>query len=471
MANPRIDIDITADSSGARREFDKAGDGFGKFKDGVDKAAKGATVAAGGILAIGVVALDAAKDAERAATTVDRVFGAAADSVDTFASHAADTVGVSAREYESLAASLGVAMTGIGLDVDTAASKTNDLLTVAGDMALALGVDVPAATDALGAAMRGEMDALQNFGIAVSDADVQAGLAAKGITDPATGLAPAIGSAQYQQELLNQILEKSGAVYGGYRAETDTTAERQQNLTAKWDDAVTKLGTALIPVLDTGADKLEDVVTWIDKNSDAIVAWLPYVGGAIAAVWALNWALAANPIVLWTTLIVIAIGAIIIFRDQITSFINGALQNLENALGSSDWWGTQLQEALGALGLAGADFEETINNISDALSGLWGWFQRQWTLTLPSVPLAPAAAGFGAAPAGFTVAPFTVAPAAGLMAARAGFDVAGVVASAGAAAAPINITVNGAVDPDATARQIEQLLRRRGRRTGSVIPA
>jgi hypothetical protein len=260
-------------------------------------------------------------------------------------------------------------------------------------------------------------------------------------------------------------------VYGGYRAETDTTAERQQNLTAKWDDAIAKLGEELLPVLDTAADKLEDVVTWIDNNSDAIVAWLPYVFGAIGAIWALNWALAANPIVLWTTLIVIAIGAIIIFRDQITSFINGALQNLEDALGSSDWWGTQLQEALGALGLAGEDFATTIDNVSSALSGLWGWFSRNWSFSLPSVPLVPAASSFGAGPAGFSVAPFSLAPAAGLSAARAGFaPVAGVVSSAGVTVAPVNITVNGAVDPDATARQIEQLLRRRGRRTGSVVP-
>jgi hypothetical protein len=452
--NPKIQIDIVADGSDARKEVDKTAGAFDKFGKGLDKAAGWAGGAGLALVGFGAIAVDAAKDAELAATSVDRAFGTAADKVHAFADNAATAVGISSAEYESLAATFGTAVQGMGLSAEEAATKTDGLLVAAGDLALAAGTDVPTAASALGAALRGEFDALSEFGVQVNDATVLAGLAAKGITDPATGLAPAIGSAQYQQELLNQVMGLSGTTYSGYRAETDTTAEHTDTMTASFEDAKAKLGEALLPMLEDAATKLTDVAKWIDDNSDAIEAWIPWVAAAAGAVWALNWALAANPIVLWSTAILIAVGAAIIFRREIADFLYNALTNLNDLLGSGDWWGTQFQEALGALGLSAADFGETINNVSSAMSGLWGWFSKNWTFTLPVIGIPSVSLpGTSSAPSGLV----------------AGRSLAAGPTAVPVAAAGTHITIQAGVgDPDAIARAVQRVLTGRSRRSGAV---
>lgn len=468
-SKPKIEIEITADSTDARRDIDKTGGMFDKFKDNAKSAGVGMLGAVGGVVALGVSFADSAADAERASTTVQRVFGDAAGAVEDFARDAAQNVGVSTQAYDDMAGKIGTSLKGMGLDTQTAATKTNDLLVAAGDMALALGIDVPTAAEAMSAGLRGEFDALSEFGVNVSDASVQAGLAAKGISGP-EGMDTAAYNAAYQQELLNQVLAGVGSVYGGYRAETDTTTERTDLMKASFENAKTELGNELLPMLQTGAEKLQDFIGWVTTNKEAIKLWVPIIAGAALAVWALNWALAANPIVLWTTLLLLAGAAIYIFREDIYNWGISALTAMNDALSSGDWWNTQFQEVLGALGLSAEDFSTTIDNISTALSNLWDWFSRQWSFSLPSVPLAPG--GLNSAPAGFTVSTLSTVPAVGARSLAAGALGAPTLAGnvgVTAAGAPVVINVNGALDPDAVARQIERLLRGRSRRQGSVL--
>lgn len=451
--NPKIQIDIVADGSDARKEVDKTKGAFDKFGKGLDKASGWAGGAGLALAGFGVIAVDAAKDAELAATSVDRAFGDAAGKVHAFADNAAESVGISTAEYESLAATFGTAVQGMGLSAEEAATKTDGLLTAAGDLALAVGTDVPTAASALSGALRGEFDALSEFGVKIDDATVLAGLAAKGITDPVTGLAPAIGSAEYQQELLNQVMGLSGTTYSGYRAETDTTTERTQLMTASFDDAKAKLGEALLPALGWVAEKLTDVAGFIKDNQDAIVAWVPWVAGAAGAVWILNWALAANPIVLWTTATLIAVAAAIYFRREIGDFLYNALNNLNDLLSSGDWWGTQFQEALGALGLSADDFATTIDNISDAMSGLWDWFSKNWTFTLPVIGI-PSVSLPGTTAAGGAVTGRSLA--------------SGAPVGPSTAAGPSIVIQAGVGDPDAIARAVQRVLVGRARRVGPV---
>lgn len=462
-AKPRIDIEITADSSGARSDLDKSGTALDKFKDHAKTAGTAALGAIGGLVALGVGTVDAAADMERASVTVGRVFGDASAAVKSFADTSAQRVGISSEAYLSMAGKIGTSLKGMGLSVDEAALKSDELLVVAGDMALALGTDVPTATEALAAGLRGEFDALSEFGVKVDDATVKAGLAAKGISGP-EGMDQAAYDAAYQQELLNQVLGGAAGVYGGYRSETDTTTERTEALKAEFENTKAMLGEQLLPVFDTAATKLSEFVGWVDDNKEAIVKWLPWVAGAALAVWALNWALAANPIVLVTIGVLAAAAAIYYFREAIYNWAISALTALNDALGSGEWWGTQFQEALGFLGLSADDFATTIDNISSALSDLWGWFSRNWSLSLPSVPLTPPGRSSGGG------GPFavTLAPDVGLRA--AGVEAAGTVPAyaSGGMGAGVIINVSGALDPDAVARQIESILRGRGRRSGSV---
>lgn len=457
--DPKITIDIVADGSAARKDLDKTSSSFESFGKGLDKASGWA---AGGIAAIGglgVVAVNAAKEMERASTTVQRTYGDGAATLQDFAKTAAETAGVSSSSYLEMAAKLGPALAQTGQDMGTMAISADELITTAGNMALAMGTDVPTAADALGAALRGETDALGELGVGIDTTKIQAELLAQGITGP-DGLAPAVGSAEYQQQLLNDILAGSSAVFGNYRAETDTTAEHTETMTAKWDDATTKLGEALLPVLGWVSDALSDGADWIVANKDAIVQWVPYLVAGAAAVWILNWAMAANPVVLLTLAIIALVAVLYYFREEIGK-VAGAVDSFMDAV---DNVVPGLAPVRQVIKFFQSDVTTLYNALIDAagaiqsLIDLWDKLTTTTVAGIPSIPSAPRSSVPGGG--GSFAAPM----------AMAGRSLSAAAMSTGPVSIPTGptIIVQGAVDPDATARQIENLLRRRGRRIGGA---
>lgn len=465
-ARPRIDIEITADSSDARKNIDNSGDALDKFKDKAGKAGAAAAGAVAGLVALGIGTLDSAAAMQRAQTTVSRTFGDATAAVESFAEDSAAAVGISKEAYLTSAAQIGVSLKGMGLSVDEAAAKQHELQVTAGDMALALGTDVPTATEALSAALRGEMDALGNFGVSVDDATVKAGLAAKGISGP-EGMDTAAYEAAYQQELLNQVLVGAGSVYGGYRAETDTTTEKTDALKASFEDTKAELGEQLLPMFDTAMTKLSEFIGWIGQNKEAIYKWLPVIGAAAGAIWLLNFALAANPVVLLALAILALIAVLYIFREDIGKTA-GAIDDFMSVVDNIVPGFAAAREIIKFMS---GDFSTLVTWAGRAASAIqsvidaWEWLT---TTTVPGIPLpaVPQSAGRG----GGTFAALSVAPDVGLRA--AGVEASGAVPAYAAAAFGGGVTiinVTGALDPDAVARQIDGLLRGRSRRAGAVV--
>lgn len=466
-ARPRIDIEITADSSDARKDIDKSGDSLDKFKDHAKTAGVAAAGAVAGLAVLAAGTIDSAAAMERAQVTVARTFGNASTAVEAYADTAAESVGISKEAYLSSAAQIGVSLKGMGLSVDEAAQKQHQLQVTAGDMALALGTDVPTATEALSAALRGEMDALGNFGVQVDDTSVKAGLAAKGISGP-EGMDAAAYEAAYQQELLNQVLGKSGEVFGGYRAETDTTNETTDKLKAQFEDTKAMLGEQLLPVFDTAATKLSEFVTWIGENKDAIIKWLPWIAGAAAAIWILNFAMAANPVVLLALAIIALIAVFIIFKDEIgkaAGAIDAFLDVVDNVVPG-------LAPAREIVKFMSGDFSTLVTwaqRAAGAIQSVIDMWDRLTTTTVPGIPL-PAVPQGRSSGGGGTFAALSLAPDVGLRA--AGVEAAGTVpafASAAFGGGVTIINVTGALDPDAVARQIDGIMRGRDRRAGAVV--
>jgi hypothetical protein len=108
-----------------------------------------------------------------------------------------------------------------------------------------------------------------------------------------------------------------------------------------------------------------------------------------------------------------------------------------------------------------------IDSVKGAIDGVIGGIQSamSWVSDLwgKITGAASAAASIPAVPGGTSVQGFTAAPslARTLAAPRA--------APAAAGGAPIVLTVNGALDPDAVARQIQAILTGRGRRGGGIV--
>jgi hypothetical protein len=224
------------------------------------------------------------------------------------------------------------------------------------------------------------------------------------------------------------------------------------------------LGEQLLPVLQTGAEYLSTFLTWVDKNKETIKQWLPWLGLAAAAVWVLNFAMAANPFVLAALALAALIAVCIIFEDEISEVVGkvdefiSAFEDIIPGLGP----------VRGFMRLMKGDVESitgALNIAVGAVDSLISAWKRLTTTTvagIPSMPSAPSTRGVG------VLVPMSTAPAVAGRGLTSASDVPAFASAVAFGAGVTIINVTGAIDPDSTARQIDRLLRSRERRVGSV---
>jgi murein DD-endopeptidase MepM/ murein hydrolase activator NlpD len=334
-----------------------------------------------------------ASSAEQNTGAVEKVFGSAAGKVQEFASKSADAVGLSGSSYDELSAVIGTALKAAGVSVDDLAVKNDELITRGADMAAVFGGTTADAVKAMGSAFRGEFDPLERYGVQLTMNQVNAELAARGQDN----LGGSALEAAKKQAIMDLILRQSAGSAGQFKDETNTAAVAQQKATASFEDAGAKLGTVLLPAMVSLAQIAVTVAKWVQENS-TLVTNLAIVlgvlaGGVIAVTavqWAMNIAMAANPIGLVILAVAGLIAVIVILSanwEHVTRFMtdtwNGFVGWLSAGMGRlgqqwSDFW-------TGAGSHASGVFSGTTKFLSDTWNGFTGWFNdgmgrvgRQW---------------------------------------------------------------------------------------------
>lgn len=273
----------------AQREIQKAEGGWGKTRASL-QALNGPAMAVGGAIAAGMgVAIKAAGDLEQAVGGVEAVFGQSAGTIKAFSEGAADSVGLSKRAFDELAAVAGAAFKGMGMSQDEAAAKTIEMTKRASDMAAVFGGDVSEAMDAMQAGLRGEMDPLEKYGVKLSAAAIQAEAMAE------TGKTTASSLTDQEKSIAsyNLMLDKTKDTAGQWAAQQDTMGESVQTMKAKLENTASTLGQQLLPYATQFVQALSDMVSWVQQNSDVIGPLVTVVGGLAAAVVGINAAFAA----------------------------------------------------------------------------------------------------------------------------------------------------------------------------------
>ena len=282
-------IRIVSDARNAAQGFDQAASGLDRFHSGVKAAAGVATVAAGAMVAIGAAAVSAASEAQQAAGAVESVFGRAAAAVHGLAADASQTVGLAASQYNQLAALLGSQLKNLGVAQDQLVPKTQNLITLAADLAATYGGTTADAVSALGSVFRGEFDPIERYGISIRKSDVNARLAAQGMSK-LTG--DALKQAE-AQAILAMLTEQSASAQGQFARESDTAAGQQQRMTAEFENAKAAIGEGLLPVLTQVAEKFAGMAGWVKDNTTAFYVIAGVVGGLAAVLIGLNIAISA----------------------------------------------------------------------------------------------------------------------------------------------------------------------------------
>lgn len=482
---------------------DLQGKGFSETDRALQQMGRGAQIAAtaigGALVAGGLQAVNAASALGETMNAVEKTFGPASATITAFGEGAAESVGLSQRAFQELAVNTGSLLTNFGYSQQEAADATTELATRAADMASVFNTDVDTALGAINAGLRGETEPLRAFGVNLNDAALKGKALELGLYEGA-GALDANAKAAAAQAL---IMEQTAKTSGDFADTSDSLANRQRTLQASVEDAAAQLGQSLLPAAESVVGVLQEMVEWARQNEDKVkqltqvaAGFVAVVLGATAAVkaynavmviikatqaaWtaitkamtiaqkALNLAMRLNPIGLIVTAIGLLIAGLVTaynksetFRnivDRIASTIRnvavGAFEAVSSAISTFVGW---LQSAWEWVGNVISKIGELVSNsplgaVADLIGGLFS-----------------AEDSLGTALQGAQVSASMYGGAAGPQA-RAGALVSRLSASdyRRGAAGGVVVNVNGALDPDAVARQIRRILTTHDRRTGAA---
>lgn len=318
------------------KAVNNAVDDTGKKTSKMGDSIKGATsMAAGAFAAFGAVALvqlaNTAKNLDAMDVKAKTVFQEQLPMMQNWAEENRKAFGASSREVVQMGANLADLLKPMGFTSDQAANMSKEILDLSGALARWTGGTRTAAevSDILADAMLGETDGLKGLGIAISAADVEARLAAKGQKE-LEGAALAQAEAVAVQEL---IMEKSTDAQKAWADGGKAAAEAQNSATSNLAETTERLAQAIQPAYEWLVKFLADAVVWIEQNKELAIA----LGATAVAIWAVNIAMNANPIVLLITFIGLLVGAIIWLWENSEGFRNFWINIWEGIVSTTDW--------------------------------------------------------------------------------------------------------------------------------------
>lgn len=280
-----LSVRIISDSKEAAKGFSQAAGGVDKLEGKVKGAATAMSVASAGVIAFGKEALDAASALQQSTGAVESVFKSQADSIKSLAADAAQSVGLSANQYQEFASVMGSQLKNLGVEQSNLVPTTDKLITMGADLASMYGGTTADAVEALGAVFRGETDPIEKYGISIKQSDVNARLAADGLD----GLEGEARKQAETQARLAILTEQSADAQGNFAREVDTAAGSAQIAAAEWENAKASLGEALLPIATRAAEVMADLAAKMGENPAVVARVAAAILGLTGALWA-GWA-------------------------------------------------------------------------------------------------------------------------------------------------------------------------------------
>ena len=333
-------------------------------------------------------AISGASDLNETLSKSQTIFGANAGVLESWASGAAQAVGLSKAAALDAAAGFGNMFTQLGFTGDEAAGLSQKVVQMSADLGSFNNVPTADVADRMSAAFRGEYDSLQALIPNINAARVeQEAMAATGKTNAAEL------TAQEKAAAVLAIVQKDGAAaMGDYSRTADGAANTQKTLTASLEDQQNKLGQTLMPIwqnflgflTDTAIPVLSAIVDWISQNAEWLGPLSLALGVATGAVWLFNIALNANPIMLIITAIGALVGGILWVATQ-TTFFQDLWTGVMNVIGAvATWFGDVFRNVVNGVGAAfqwvwnsvispvGDFIIGAFTNISNAVQSIFG---------------------------------------------------------------------------------------------------
>ena len=241
------------------------------FKTAAKASLVGLAGVAAGAIKVGMDSIDLASDLGESINAVNVSYDKQARAVRKLGTQAADSLGLSNEQFNSLAVRFSAfSKTIAGGQGKKVVTTLDDLTTRAADFASVMNLDVNEAANLFQSGLAGETEPLRRYGLDLSAAAVEAHAFATGI---ATGSGE-LTEAEKIQARYSLLMQQTTKTAGDFANTSDSLANRQRILNARWDDARAKLGTGLLPymedasgwILNTGLPAFERFSDWFNSK-------------------------------------------------------------------------------------------------------------------------------------------------------------------------------------------------------------
>jgi hypothetical protein len=298
--------------------------------------------------------------------------------------------------------------------------QTQDLMTVAMDVAAAKGLDLETVTKAMAKAHDGNTGALSKLGIAVKDASGET-------------------------LSFEQIMANATKTFGGSaQAAAETTSGKMQNLKRDLGELTEQIGTVMLPIVQQLADKLLPVIQRFSEMDAGTQQMIVGVGLAVAAIGPLLTSIRS----IHTALTFLAAHPIILFLASLTLAINDVKKSWDDLQK-----GISPKGGIPGSGISVLD-RLTGGKLLNPIRNVLGDFGNQLMGRAGGGPISGPAIVGERGPELF-------------LPSGSGRIVPNHLLGGGGTV--INVTVNGALDPVSVGRQIIGLIQAEQRRTGTLV--
>jgi hypothetical protein len=260
MAVPNMIVTLVASTTRFTQGMNNASSRltrFGSVARRIGGVVAGATMAMlAGFARFSVEAIKDASNLEQSLGGVESVYKEFAGQMVAQSEMAATKVGLSMEQYQRVGVLTGTLLKNAGIPMKELATQTDILVTLAADLAATFGGTVEEAANAMNAALRGEFEPIRRFGIALSQAQIIEKALTMTQKESATELTKREKVLATQALLLKQGADASGQ----FARESDTLANRQQVLAAKFENLSANLGEKFLPIAEVLAEALINIV-------------------------------------------------------------------------------------------------------------------------------------------------------------------------------------------------------------------
>jgi hypothetical protein len=286
----QVVFEFLGDAGGLAKETDAAARNLGKADGAAKKTSstlmtklKPAAAAAGAAAAAMAAkwALDGiamAETAEVAAASFEKTFGPADDLTASLEDQRL-ALGLSEQAFQKQATSIGAAAVSMGATADSAAQMTDQILTVAADVAAFNGelANAPEVVDAINGALAGSYETLDKYGISITAAMVEQ----KALADTGKQAASELTELEKRTATVALVTEQAALATGSLDEQMDSAAVKSNQFAARMADVQTQVGTALLPLKELALEVLLALVPILEALNPLIKLFGALIGGLV----------------------------------------------------------------------------------------------------------------------------------------------------------------------------------------------